>query len=73
MVNIVIALVLSFFIAGLGLVYEGKVTLGSGVILLWTMLCLIALYAEGIISIIAGASAAMVWVCSFVTTFLKVH
>jgi len=69
--NMIISLVLSLFIAGLGMVYLGDLTLGIGLILLWLILCLIALYSTGLISIIVGAFALIVWTYSLITTFFK--
>ena len=71
----VVALVLSFFIAGLGMLYLGDVTLGFGIILLWMMLCLIGLHSAGLISMIVSVAALLLWAYSFIETchqsFLK--
>jgi hypothetical protein len=65
----IIALGLSFLIAGLGIVYEGDLTLGVGLILLWLILSLIALYSVGFVSAVVGAAAIIVWSYSLFTTF----
>ena len=68
MASILIALALSFFVAGLGIVYQGNLTLGVGLVLLWLMLCLVALYSVGLVSMFAGALALIVWTYGFLET-----
>ena len=69
MASMIVAFVLSFFIAGLGIAYAGNLTLGVGLILLWLMLCLISLYSVGTISIFVGAISLIIWICSLSATF----
>jgi len=71
MANVMISMVLSFFIAGLGIAYLGNLTLGIGVVLLWLILCLISLYSTGIISVIVGMLAVMLWAYSLFATFFQ--
>ena len=71
MASMMMALVLSFFVAGLGIAYEGDMELGIGVILLWLILCLVALYSDGNFSLVVGAVALIVWTYSIFATFFK--
>ncbi|MEE1336574.1 hypothetical protein [Methanobrevibacter sp.] len=69
MANRAVALLLSSVVAGLGIAYEGDLTFGVGLILLWSILCLVALYSTGVISVAVGAVAFVVWTYSFLVTF----
>lgn len=69
MASMIIALVLSFFVAGLGIAYEGDLELGVGLVLLWLMLCLVAAYSTGTVSMTVGIFALVVWSYSFFKTF----
>ena len=72
MANLIMAVVLSFFVAGLGIVYAGNLELGMGLVLLWLILCLIALYSAGLISAVVLSIAVIVWVYSLITSFFTV-
>ena len=69
MASMIIALVLSFFVAGLGIAYEGDLELGVGLVLLWLMLCLVAAYSTGAVSMAVAMFALAVWSYSFFKTF----
>lgn len=70
MASILLGLVMSFFIAGLGIAYAGDMTQGIGIILLWMILCLISVYSTGMISAVVGILAFVVWMYSFIATFI---
>jgi hypothetical protein len=69
MARMIIALVLSVFMAGLGIAYEGDLELGVGLILLWLMLCLVAVYSTGVVSMISAVMALAIWSYSIFKTF----
>ena len=70
MVSIVLGLVMSFFIAGLGIAYSEDLRQGIGIILLWSILTLIAIFAQGQTAVVVGALALCVWAYSMIATFL---
>lgn len=69
MASVIIALVLSFFVAGLGIAYEGDLELGVGLILLWSMLCLVSIYSVGAVSMVAAVMALVLWAYGMFKTF----
>lgn len=69
MARMIIALVLSVFMAGLGIAYESDLELGVGLILLWLMLCLVAVYSTGVVSMISAVMALAIWSYSIFKTF----
>lgn len=69
MASIIIALMMSTFIAGLGIAYLGDKMQAMGIFLLWSISSLIAIYADGTIVLIMAAVALVVWSYSLYATF----
>ena len=70
MANIIIGMIMSFVIAGLGMIYFKRLMDGFGIYLLWSILTLISIFSNGITTVIFASLSILVWLYSLYATWI---